>query len=170
MSPLLLGLLALVDGTLCGFRAAAGRNPRLFLRAYYRASMLRAAALATAVIVVFLLAALGLRALHPPAFEQLVRAADAMVLVYGAYAVVVLAALALYLTASFDLGILATVLVLGPFTLARPVVIAAGALVAALSTRDVVATSFAVLAAAVMLGFERLLELGKPPWKDLPGR
>lgn len=168
MTPWLLALLVLVDGTLCGFRAAAGRNARLFLRDYYAASMRRAAVLALVIVAGFSGVALAVHALDAEAFEALHAAAEVMVLVYGVYATVVLLALGLYLLGHFDLGVLATVLVLGPFTLARPLVIAGGAAAAAWASPHPVSVAFALGGAGCMLGFERLLELGRPPWRALP--
>lgn len=167
MSPVLLAVLVLVDGTLCGFRAAAGRNPKLFLRDYYAASMRRAALLALVVVLGFSGVAFAVRAADADAFDTLVRTGDAMVLVYGTYATIVLLALGLYLVGHFDLGVLATVVVLGPFTLARPLVIILGAAWAAWTVQAPLAIGFVVLTTAVMLGFERLLSLGSPPWRGL---
>lgn len=171
MSPWLLGLLVFVDGTLCGFRAAAGRNPRLFLRDYYAASLKRGAVLSVLVIATFLAGAMVLRSTSPEAWSALLLAADTMVLVYGVYAVVVLGALGLYLVGHFDFGVLATVLVLGPFTLVRPLVILGGAIWACVEGPQPLSVAFCLGAAAVMIGFERLLALGSPPWRGLlPGR
>ncbi|MBL8920294.1 MAG: hypothetical protein JNJ54_15615 [Myxococcaceae bacterium] len=167
MTPWLLALLVVVDGTLCGFRAAAGRNPRLFLRAYYAASMRRAALLALVVAAGFLGVTMAVRAHDAEAFSAIVAAGEVMVLVYGVYATVVLLALGLYLLGHFDLGVLATVLVLGPFTLARPLVIVAGAAFAAWSSPHPAAVAFAVAGASAMLVFERLLDLGRPPWRGV---
>lgn len=167
MTPWLLALLVLVDGTLCGFRAAAGRNPRLFLRDYYAASMKRAALLALVITTGFLGVAMAVRAHDAEAFSAILSAAEVMVVVYGVYATVVLLALGLYLIGHFDLGVLATVLVLGPFTLARPLVIVAGAAVAGWSSPHPAAVAFTLAGASSMLVFERLLDLGRPPWRGL---
>jgi hypothetical protein len=167
MTPWLLALLVLVDGTLCGFRAAAGRNPRLFLRDYYAASMRRAAGLALVIVLGFGGVAMAVRAGGDEGFAALLAAADAMVLVYGVYATVVLLALGLYLLGNFDLGVLATVLVLGPFTLVRPLIIVAGAVAAAWASPHWLAVTFSLAGAGTMLAFERLLEVGGPPWRGL---
>jgi hypothetical protein len=166
----LLGTLAFIDGTLCGFRAAAGRNPRIFLWGYYGASMRRGALASLGVIAVFLALGLGLRALGgEAAWSALEAAAGKLVLVYGVYATLVLAALALYLTGSFDFGVLASVLVLGPFTLIRPWVILAGAAWVAATADTAAAAAMSVGAGSVMALFERLLALGRPPWRGLEG-
>jgi hypothetical protein len=169
-TALALALLTLIDGALCGFRAAAGRNPRIFLAAYYRRSIVRGATCAAAIVVVFGVAAAAVRALTgTPGWDALLAVADRMLDVYLIYAAVVLAALALYLLGNFDLGVLASVLVLGPLTLVRPVVIAAGAAWAIADAVTVPAGGFAAIAAATMIGFEPLLSLGRAPWRGLEG-
>ena len=159
----LLALLVLVDGAFCGFRSAAGRNPRIYLRPYYLRSMRRGAAFAAAVIAIFL----SIAFLLDPQWSALTAGADRMLTVYGVYATLTLAALALYVVGPFDLTVLASVLVLGPFTLARPFVIVGGGIYAAWGAPPLVA-GYAMAAAATMVGFERLLELGNPPWRRLP--
>ena len=170
MTLLLLGVLAFIDGTLCGFRAAAGRNPRLFLWNYYAASMRRGALVSLFTIVLFLGLGLVLRAAGGElVWASMTAAAAKLVFVYGIYATLVVAALGLYLSSSFDLGVLASVLVLGPFTLLRPIVILAGAAWVAATSDTLAAASMAVSAGVVMANFERILTLGRPPWSGLEG-
>jgi hypothetical protein len=167
VSPWLLGALVLIDGTLCGFRAAAGRNPRLFLRDYYAASLRRGALLSVLVVGAFLGVAMLVKATSPVDWSALLLAADAMVFVYGLYAMAVLGALGLYVVGHFDLGVLATVLVLGPFTLVRPLVIVGGAVWACVVAPEPLSIAFCLCAAIVMIGFERLLAFGSPPWRGM---
>ena len=109
MTLLLLGVLAFIDGTLCGFRAAAGRNPRLFLWNYYAASMRRGALVSLFTIVLFLGLGLVLRAAGGElVWASMTAAAAKLVFVYGIYATLVVAALGLDLSSSFDLGVLAS--------------------------------------------------------------
>lgn len=170
MTLVLLGVLAFIDGVLCGFRAAAGRNPRIFLLGYYGASMRRGAVFSIMTIALFLLAGLALRAVGgEAAWTSLIAAADKLVLVYGIFATLVLAALGLYLSSSFDLGVLASVIVLGPFTLVRPVVILAGAAWAAWTSDSIGTAIMSVAAGLVMANYERILTLGRPPWRGLEG-
>lgn len=103
------------------------------------------------------------------ALRALVVTAERLVLVYGVYATLVVVALGLYLSGSFDFGVLASVLVLGPFTLIRPWVILAGAAWAAWQADTVAAAGMALAAGAVMARFEALLDLGHPPWRGLEG-
>ena len=170
MTLVALGVLAFIDGVLCGFRAAAGRNPRLFLWNYYGASMRRGAVFSIVTIAIFLLAGLGLRAVGgEQEWSSLIATADKLVLVYGVFATLVLAALGLYLSSSFDVGVLASVLVLGPFTHVRPFVILAGAAWAAWTADTLGAALMSSAAGLVMANYERLLTVGRPPWRGLEG-
>jgi len=167
---LALGILVVIDGALCGFRAAAGRNPRIFLGRYYRRSMRRGAWLALVVIALFLAVGLGLRAAGGDGtWASLLAAASRLVRFYGLFASVVVLALGLYLLGHFDLGVLASVLVLGPLTSIRPLVIVAGAGWAAARADTLAATLMSLSAGLVMATFERLLALGHPPWRGLEG-
>lgn len=167
MILVLLGVLALVDGAFCGFRASAGRNPRIFLWPYYATAMRRGLAFAVVFVVVFLGAGLAVRfGVSQAMWSALEIAASSMVQVYGVYATLVLAALALYGFGAFDLSVLATVIVLGPFTLIRPLVILGGAIYGASRTDDPIVWVFAIAAAFVMMSFERIIALGRPPWHD----
>jgi hypothetical protein len=63
-----------------------------------------------------------------------------MVIVYGAYAAIVVLALGVYLLHFFELSVLATVVLLGPLTLLRPLLIVSGAAWAVLGTAPPVVT------------------------------
>lgn len=132
MIPVLLATLAIIDAAFAGFRAAAGRNARVFKRDYYRTSLLRGA-LAGFALVVWLgaLTILLLWLVDDPRQEyaELVRVGARMSWVFVPYAGLVLAALVVYGVADNDLRSFATVAILGPFTLIRPWVIALGCVV-----------------------------------------
>jgi hypothetical protein len=126
--PALLCVLAVVDATFAGFRAAAGRDARIFKRAYYRRALGIGAAAGLA--EVGLLAALTGAATFASGdaaalYAELLAIGARMLHVILAYAVLVLGALALYATARLELRTLATVTVLGPLTLIRPLVVVA---------------------------------------------
>jgi len=126
--PALLALLAVLDAAFAAFRAAAGRDARIYKRAYYRRALALGAGSGAALVAV--LAALTLAALHasgrPGAlYAELLGIGARMLEVFSIYVLLVLAALALYATAKIELRILATVSVLGPFTLLRPLVVVA---------------------------------------------
>jgi hypothetical protein len=170
MVPLLLAVLAFIDGTLCGFRAAAGRNPRIFTWTYYRAAMGRGAKLSAVTLAAFSAACAALVLLGPEGtWPSMLETATVLVRVFGVFATLTLVALGLYLVGNFDFGVLATVLVLGPFTLLRPWTIVLGALYAAATASTNIAAALALAAGAVMWNFERLLDVGAPPWRGLEG-
>lgn len=152
IAALLLGSLAVVDAGFCGFRDAAGRDRRIEKRPYYLRAVRRGMALGAAMLLPFG-AAIALVA-DGVLWPDLLSVAARMVLVYGAYATVVVSALALYKVASGDLRTLATVAVLGPFTLIRPLVICAGGVWGAIGAAHPTSALIACLAAAAMIGFE----------------
>jgi len=112
--------LLLLDATLVGYRAAAGRNPRVRKSRYHRQALgrgLLAGLLIDAVI-------LGLARAVPVGDTGAI--AGAMLQVFLPYAIAVTIAMLLWFSRSLDVRVLASVLVLGPFTLLRPVVVVAG--------------------------------------------
>lgn len=127
MIPSLLALLAILDATFAGFRAAAGRNAHIHKYTYYRRALLRGAG-SGAILVTALAAttviALLLTAAPATLYAELLTIGARMLQVFLGYTLLVLAALALYATARPELRILATVAILGPFTLVRPLVVA----------------------------------------------
>jgi hypothetical protein len=170
MIALSLAVLAFIDGTLCGFRAAAGRNPRIFMWHYYRAAFARGAKLALVLLACFALVSfVAAKVGGAEQWDSMLVSATAMVEVYAVFATLTLVALGLYLVGSFDFGVLASVLVLGPFTLLRPWTIAGGALYGAWVATSPFAAGLSLAAGLVMVNFERLLDVGSPPWRGLEG-
>lgn len=152
-----LALLAVVDGVFAGFRAAAGRNARIDKRAYYRESLWRGALSGAALVLLLALLTAVVLACSPNAFLQyveLVRVGARMLFVLGAYATLVLLALVIYGTCDWNWRSLATVAILGPFTLLRPWVIG-GAVAYGLADGAVCVTWLLTLvssAAVILLG------------------
>ena len=129
MTPALLASLAIVDAAFAGFRAAAGRNARIFKRDYYRKSLVRGALaglILVACLALLTLALLWLCKDPRREYAELVGVGVRMSWVFIPYAGLVLAALLVYGLADDDLRSFATVAILGPFTLVRPWVIALG--------------------------------------------
>jgi hypothetical protein len=123
MIPALLVALALVDGVFAGFRAAAGRDGRIGKRDYYRGAMLCGALGASLVVALSaaLSAVLVLTAADPGLiWRELLAMGARLVLVFGAFGALVALALVVYLASRHELRTLATVMILGPCTLARP--------------------------------------------------
>jgi hypothetical protein len=155
INAVLLGTLAIVDAGFCGFRDAAGRDRRIEKKPYYAHAIRRGMALG-AVVLIPSAAAIVLiaRSSGLELWPDLLAAAGRMVAVYGAYATLVVGALGVYRVASGDLRTLATVAVLGPFTLIRPLVICAGGVWGAAAAAHGTTAVVCSLAAAAMIGFE----------------
>ena len=151
---LALWLLASMDAGFAGFRDAAGRSPRLHKASMVRrrvgAGLLWAQGICLLMLVVL---AVGV-ALAPdpgPLLAELTAVGARMVLVFGTYAAVVLSALAIYAVPHPDVSSLATVLVLGPFTLGRPAIVVGGLVWATRDASLPVAVAAAVSGGLVLL-------------------
>lgn len=160
MIPALLVALALVDAMLCGFRDAAGRCLPIEKAGYYRRAVARG--LVAGLIVLAGLGAvagllIGTAADPAGSYSTMCSAGASMVWVYGSYATLVFLALGGYLIPDEDVSTLATVIILGPFTMLRPWVIWAGAAAAIVAAREVRTAVLAVAAATVMSGLEPAL-------------
>jgi hypothetical protein len=130
--PLALWVLCVVDGAFAGYRDAAGRDGRIFKAELYRRAIRRGARYGLGVsVATALVVAIAVVSAPAPAarYDELVECARWMLIPIGAYATAVLVALGVWSTAESDLRTLASVIVLGPFTLARPYLIAAAAAV-----------------------------------------
>ncbi len=161
MIPALLAVLAIIDAAFAGFRAAAGRDARIFKRAYYQRAVL--VGVGAGVALVLALAALTLAALvlarSPSAlYAELLAIGARMLHVFLAYALLVVAALVLYATARRELRILATVSILGPFTLLRPLVVIVATIRGLGGGASLPAIALTVVSSASVLGLGRLLD------------
>lgn len=159
---IIIASLAALDIMMCGFRAAAGRDGRIDKRGYYRAAYARAAAFAVGVIALCSFVAWLLVETAPDpelAWHRLVHAGTFAAVVFGGFAAVTLAALALWLAPIPEVRVLATVTVLGPLTLVRSLVIGGGLIGASIVSPHprvwVMAGvgAIAILAAEPVLGF-----------------
>ena len=122
-------VLLTLDGGFTGFRDAAGRSPVLEKRRMFWRNIVRGVVLAQLISGVTVGIAAVLMVVAPGAEslpELIVQAGTAMLWVYATYALAVLGALAFYAVPHPDVSSLATVLILGPFTLMRPLVILGG--------------------------------------------
>jgi hypothetical protein len=122
LAPLLLAVLSIVDAGFSGYRSAAGTSALLRKDAFYRRAIRRG--LCCGSLVVALVAAiLGVLFACDPsaeAWRDLVSGATFLVWSFGIYATLVLLGLGVWFVAEADLRTLASILVLGPFTLIRP--------------------------------------------------
>jgi len=128
---LLLYLLALLDGLLCGLRTSMGRCAFIRKRSYYTREALRGMAGAQVASMLALGALLLMRAFswHREVLRaDLEFAAGRMLWVFLPYAALVLFNLALRLVPSTDIRSATSVFMLGPLTAIRPVVMIVGVL------------------------------------------
>ncbi len=164
-------LMALCDGALSGFRAAAGRNALVRKQQYYvRAAAHGLVAALAALAVLGATIGLTLGVAEDPAgrYEGFVAAGGRMLVVYLPYSVLVLGALAGLAIPRFEVRSVLTTLILGPSTLLRPLIIMAGAVLAGVGARDPVVASLAWLAALVVLAIEFVVARRHYPDLDLP--
>ena len=156
----LLTLLAVFDGALSGFRAAAGRDGRIDKRPYYRRAIAhgaRAGALVVVANVAVAAVLVGTSAAPGATWTEFLRAGTTCAWIFGGFATLTLAAIALWWSPIHEYRLLATVIVLGPLTLVRPIVIIAGLAIAAARAGDPRVWIMAALAGATVLGVEGLL-------------
>lgn len=169
-APLALALLAIVDAGFCGYRDAAGRNPRIRKLRYYRRAIRRG--MASGVVGCLLVATLlGLLVATRPSaavFQDILERAVVLVVGFGVYATLVLTALGAWLAAEADVRTLASVLILGPFTLIRPLWILAGCAIAALGAATWQGAAAAIAAGCVQLAIEPWLGRGWRAGSPLP--
>jgi hypothetical protein len=159
--PTLLSALAIVDAAFAGFRAAAGRNARIFKRRYYQTAMLGGAAAGAGLVLVLAAATMAVLAVsrHPASeYAQLVRIGGRMLRVLGVYSALVMAALLVYGTARAELRTLATVAILGPFTLIRPAVVVAATISGLSGGATAPSAALTVVASAAVLALGRGLD------------
>lgn len=170
---ILLYAMATLDSGLVGFRVAAGRNLAIRKRAYYLQAMRRSfwagqALLGVSALVAF--ATLGLSADADSTWRDFLIAARNLLWAYAPYSVLVLLALAFYLIPKHDSRAIATVVILGPFTLLRPYVFLIGLAICCWRTGAVVPCLIASLGVALQLSLEPALEWRRSAEKRTTGR
>jgi hypothetical protein len=155
-----LACFAVMDGAFSGFRAVQGRDGRVEKRALLRAAQRRAARWSLAGLGL-LLGLFGLDWATSTDPGQLLGDADALAgeILWRVvpFAALVLVTVCLTAVPSVDLQSLASVLVLGPMSLARPYVLATGVAAAWLANPRADLGLLCLLATAGLLGLERLL-------------
>jgi hypothetical protein len=153
--PVMLAAIALIDGAFAGFRAATGRNARIDKRGYnLRAA--RRGAVAGAVSLLAVAAVLGLGLVGGPgdgcSYDALLQAGSRMLDVLLPFAAVVVVSLAAYWLLPMRESTFVILVGLGPFTLARPlVVLAASAMAVRGSQQRPVWTGTLLASAGVLL-------------------
>jgi hypothetical protein len=155
-----LATLVFFDALLAGFRAAAGRDGRIAKAAYYRRALSRGMVAAFLILAGHAtLAALLVATAPDPAatWQDLLRAGRDCVVIFGAFATLTIIAIAFWFAPNRELRLVPTLLVLGPLTLVRPLVIVTGLAFAAIRTPTPRVCAAALAAATTMLALERLL-------------
>jgi hypothetical protein len=159
--PLALFALCVTDAGFAGFRDAAGRDARIFKAELFRRAIRRGLLHGILAGALGLGIALGATLLVP--FDDLLEAARWMLLPLAGYATLVLAALGVWATAEADLRTLASVVVLGPFTLVRPLVIASAAFLGAWHAPSWPARGAVAAVCALQLAIEPWLGRARRP-------
>ncbi len=160
MTILLLWLLATVDSAFIGYRDAAGRSALIEKRDYFRRAMIRGALLgqlAVAIVGVVVVVMLLLSPQPAALFASVEKVAARMLIVYVPYALILMLTLAVRATPSVDIRSITSVLIFGPFTLVRPLVVLAGAIYGLLAEPTPGILFLILLILALMLGMEPAL-------------
>lgn len=160
MTIFLLWLLATVDSTFIGYREAAGRIALIEKRAYFRRAMIRGAVAGQIAVAIVGLAALGMLAASPqPArlFDTFEQVAARMLTIYVPYALILTITFLIRAIPSVDIRSITSVLVFGPFTLIRPLVVLAGAIWGLLAAPTIPIGLLIGLIVSLMLGMEYVL-------------
>ena len=160
MIALLLWVLATVDAAFIGYREAAGRSALINKGAYFRRAMIRGALfgqiavgiVGAAIAVMLILSPEPLALVH-----ELQEVGSRMLTVYIPYALIILIAFAVRVAASVDLRSITSVLIFGPFSLIRPVVVVVGVAWGFLSAPSLVTSLLSILILSLMLSLELII-------------
>jgi len=164
----LVGLAAL-DGAFAGFRSSCGRTGLIRHRRQDVLAHLHGLATAAALLAPVAAVVLVDLAARPARLDTYLDAGRAILMLYLPFGAIVLGALAGYAVLPWRHRFLASALILGPFTLARPFVALAGALLVPFATRDALATVAALAAVAAALAVEPVLDHHWAAHRALPG-
>ena len=160
MIPVFLWLLATIDSAFIGYREAGGRNALIDKRAYYRHALVRGALLGqVAVLIVGLITALVLVTSNDAAalFSKMESVGARMLTVYVPYAVILLITFLIRTVPSVDIRSITSVLIFGPFTFIRPIVVLAGAVWGVVAVPGAITIALTVLIVCLMLGLGGIL-------------
>lgn len=144
------------NGSFAGFRASVGRTGLIDHRQSDYQAARRGASLVCILLTPAVAGASADALVHPAHLEQYTRAGIAMLEVYGPYALLVLIALACYAALNWRLKYLASALILGPFTLLRPLIAILGAALGVTAGHDRAVAAAAGLSVIAVLAVEPL--------------
>jgi hypothetical protein len=160
MIAVLLWLLATVDSAFIGYREAAGRNALIDKRAYYRHALIRGALFGQlAVLIVGVITVIVLVSVRDAGFlfSDLELVGARMLMVYVPYALILLITFCVRAIPSVDIRSITSVLIFGPFTFIRPLVVLAGAVWGVMAAPGAITIALAVLIVTLMLGLGSVL-------------
>ena len=156
----LLWLLATVDSAFIGYREAAGRNALIDKGAYFRHALIRGALFGQlAVVIVGVITAIALVTSSDAAtlFSKFELVGARMLTVYIPYAMIILITFCIRAVPSVDIRSITSVLIFGPFTFIRPLVVLAGAVWGVIAAPGAITIAITVLIVSLMLGLEYAL-------------
>jgi hypothetical protein len=156
----LLWLLATVDSAFIGYREAAGRNALIQKRAYFRNALIRGALfgqLAVLIVGVIMAIAIVTSSDSTALFSKFELVGARMLTVYVPYALIILITFCIRAVPSVDIRSITSVLIFGPFTFIRPLVVLAGAVWGVVAAPGVTTIALTVLIVSLMLGLEHIL-------------
>jgi hypothetical protein len=156
----LLWLLATVDSAFIGYREAAGRNALIEKGAYFRRALIRGALFGqVAVLIVGVVTVIALATSNDAAvlFSKFELIGARMLTVYVPYALIILITFCIRAVPSVDIRSITSVLIFGPFTFIRPLVVLAGAVWGVLAAPGTITITLTVLIVSLMLGLEYAL-------------
>lgn len=156
----LLWLLATVDSAFIGYREAAGRNALIEKGAYFRRALIRGALFGQlAVLIVGVITAIALVTSSDAAtlFSKFELVGARMLTVYVPYALIILMTFCVRAVPSVDIRSITSVLIFGPFTFIRPLIVLAGGLWGVVATPSAITIAITVLIVSLMLGLEYAL-------------
>ena len=160
MIAALLWLLATVDSAFIGYREAAGRNALIDKRAYFRHALIRGALFGQlAVLIVGVTTVIVLISVRDAGFlfSDLELIGARMLMVYVPYAVILLITFCVRAIPSVDIRSITSVLIFGPFTFIRPLVVLMGAVWGVLAAPSAITIALTVLIVTLMLGLGSFL-------------
>ena len=160
MIAALLWLLATIDSAFIGYREAAGRSALIDKRAYYRHALFRGAIFGQlAVLIVGVITAVALvSSSNISALYSSIEVVGArMLMVYVPYALILLITFCIRALPSVDIRSITSVLIFGPFTFIRPLVVLAGALWGVAGAPSVATIALTMVIVCLMLSLEAIL-------------
>lgn len=160
MIPVFLWLLATIDSAFIGYREAAGRNALIDKSVYYRRALIRGALLGqVAVLIAGVITALMLISSSNAGalFSRIESVGARMLMVYVPYALILLITFCIRALPSVDIRSITSVLIFGPFTFIRPIVVLAGAVWGIVAAPGAITIALTALIVSLMLGLGQVL-------------